>query len=84
MSETLIRIDQDGRLQFVWDDDVGAALRPLGEMSVQRVSHVEPTTDARWEADMSPVSGPVLGPFGRRADALAAEVAWLQVNLFGV
>ena len=29
---------------------------------------------------MSPVDGPVLGPFALRQDALDAEVAWLQAE----
>ena len=29
-------------------------------------------------ADLSPVGGPVLGPHAAYADAIAAEVAWLQ------
>jgi hypothetical protein len=33
---------------------------------------------------MSPVGGPVLGPFRLRRDALAAEVAWLERKLEGV
>ena len=28
----------------------------------------------------SPVNGPVLGPFNRRSEALAAELAWLEAN----
>jgi hypothetical protein len=30
-----------------------------------------------WLSDMSPVSGPMLGPFETRAEALAAEREWL-------
>jgi len=33
-----------------------------------------------WFADLSPVAGPVLGPFACRDEALAAEVAWLREN----
>ena len=33
-----------------------------------------------WLADLSPVNGPVLGPFDRRSEALAAELAWLEAN----
>jgi hypothetical protein len=31
-----------------------------------------------WWADMTPVAGPVLGPFDEYPQALAAEVLWLQ------
>lgn len=37
-------------------------------------------TARQWAADMGPSAGPVLGPFDTRADALAAEVAWLREN----
>ena len=50
----------------------------LGQPQIQRGSHVEPTADGNWTADLSPVSGPLLGPFARRSEALAAEVAWLE------
>jgi len=33
-----------------------------------------------WWADMTPVRGPVLGPFDDREDALAAEVEYLYDN----
>ena len=53
-------------------------LSALGQLTIQRGSHVEPTSDGQWLADLEPVSGPVLGPFARRSDALTAEVAWLE------
>lgn len=52
-------------------------LSALGHASIRRASHVEPTADGRWTADLRPVNGPVLGPFSRRSDALAAEHRWL-------
>ena len=54
--------------------DLGA----LGHVSIRRGSHVEPTPDGHWTADMSPVNGPVLGPFEHRSEALEAEVHWLE------
>ncbi len=72
-----VRIVIDGpRLSFVWDDEV-ADLLELGTPTIRRASHVEPTEDGRWTADMAPVDGPLLGPFKLRGDALAAECAWL-------
>lgn len=53
-------------------------LTALGQLQIQRGSHVEPTSDGRWMVDLSPVSGPLLGPFPRRSEALASEVAWLE------
>lgn len=80
MTEHVITVDDKGRLQFIYHDDLADLLK-LGESETRRASHVEPTADGRWTADMSPVGGPVLGPFDLRGDALAAEVVWLQTNI---
>ena len=53
-------------------------IRPTGHHP--RHSHVEPDESGRWIADLSPVSGPALGPFPTRSAALAAEAAWLEAN----
>jgi hypothetical protein len=53
-------------------------LSTIGRLSMQRASHVEPTSDGQWTADLSPLGGPVLGPFQRRSDALSAEEAWIN------
>lgn len=76
-----LSVTPDGTLSFIYTDDVDrfALQEELGgELSIRRGSHVEPTDDGRWQADMSPVGGPVLSPFETRAAALAAEVAWLE------
>ena len=52
-------------------------LRALGSLAIRRGSHVEPTADGRWTADLAPVAGPILGPFEHRCSALDAEIAWL-------
>lgn len=79
-----LSVAPDGTLSFIYTDDVDrfALQEDLGgELLVRRASMVEPTTASGWEADLSPVGGPVLGPFINRAAALAAEVAWLQENV---
>ena len=53
-------------------------LHALGNLSIERGSHVEPTATGQWTADLWPVNGPVLGPFRRRSDALTAERQWLE------
>lgn len=58
-----------------------APMSEMGPFKIRRASHVEPTAEGLWEADMSPVHGPTLGPFATRKEALAAEVAWLKANL---
>ena len=77
MSSIDIVCAPDGSLTAIWDD----ALAPLvteGTTKIKRASHVEPTENGQWNADMSPVNGPVLGPFPLRSDALKAERDWLQ------
>lgn len=71
-----IRIE-NGHVQFVYNDEL-ADLLDEGTVAVCRVSHVEPAVGGGWTADMSPVGGPVLGPFPLRATALEAELSWLQ------
>lgn len=69
-------INSSGDIRCVYGEEVN--LSELGRLSIQRGSHVEPTTDGQWTADMSPVQGPQLGPFDCRTQALEAEVAWLN------
>jgi hypothetical protein len=65
-----------GSVKAIYDEAID--LTVLGRLSIRRASHLEPTPDGRWQADLSPVSGPVLGPFDRRSEALQAEHAWLE------
>ena len=46
----------------------GPGLLGLGKLQITRASHVEPDLDGNWWADMGPVGGPVLGPFGTRGE----------------
>lgn len=66
----------DGNARCVYNEAI--ELRRLGSIRVERGSHVEPNEDGQWTADLSPVDGPVLGPFANRTEALQAEVAWLH------
>ena len=54
------------------------SLDRIGRLTIRRASHVEPDDAGAWYADMAPVDGTKLGPFVRRSEALAAEVAWLE------
>ena len=69
-------VETSGRVRCVYGEAID--LHRIGPLSIQRGSHVEPTADGRWTADLSPVNGPILGPFESRAAALDAEVAWLS------
>jgi hypothetical protein len=75
-------IGTDGQVRGIYDEAIDLAA--LGQARVTRASHVEPDDQGRWLADLSPVGGPVLGPFDRRSEALAAEVAWLEANWLAV
>lgn len=79
-TEFLIGVDDNGSLQFIYDDELAVMLADLGTMETKRASHVEPCGN-QWTADMNPVGGPVLGPYDLRGDALAAEVDWLKTNI---
>ena len=68
-------ITSGGGVRCVYSEELN--LQELGRLSIQRGSHVEPTSDGQWTADLSPVNGPVLGPFTTRTAALSAEEAWL-------
>ncbi|MAT15621.1 MAG: hypothetical protein CMJ46_10170 [Planctomyces sp.] len=71
-----LRVHPDGTIHSLYQDELD--LTPLGAVCIRRGSRVEPTPDARWEADLAPVNGPKLGPFDHRTEALAAEQAWLE------
>ncbi|WP_315853770.1 hypothetical protein [Roseiconus lacunae] len=65
-------------MRTIFDDSLD--LRAVGRISIERGSYVEPNFDGQWTADLSVVDGPVLGPYDKRSDALAAEVTWLNAN----
>jgi hypothetical protein len=69
-------IERDGKARGIYGEEIDFAA--LGPALITRASHVEPDDQGRWLADLSPVRGPVLGPFERRSEALEAEVNWLE------
>jgi hypothetical protein len=69
-------IEPSGCVRCLYTETI--PLEVLGQLAISRGSHVEPTADGQWQADLAPVSGPILGPFPTRSQALAAEVAWLE------
>ncbi len=73
-----ILVTTDGQLRYVYSDAVD--LTALGPPTIRRASHVEPTANGKWIADLTPVKGPMLGPFALRSEALAAEHRWLEHN----
>ncbi len=76
-----IVVDPRGSVRCIYAEAVD--LIALGRPTISRASHVEPDQDGSWRADLSPVLGPVLGPYRTRSAALAAEQDWLQSNWLG-
>lgn len=76
-SNISVTVLPDGNLRMIYYDELAAMLK-TGNAIISRASHVEPDSAGSWTADMSPVNGPVLGPFSTRQAALSAEVEWLD------
>ena len=74
----LVVVQPNGEIRYLYDESVD--LSTLGQLSIRRASHVEPDANGRWFADLSPIEGPILGPFPRRSDALAAESKWILAH----
>ena len=75
----LLLIKPDGTVSCVYAEAID--LKRLGDLALRRASHVEPGPGGDWWADLAPAAGPLLGPFARRSDALAAETRWLETHL---
>ena len=71
-----ILVTPNGLARCVYDESL--ELHALGKVEITRGSHVEPNSNGQWMADLSPVNGPILGPFQLRSDALVAERTWLE------
>jgi hypothetical protein len=69
-------IESTGTVRCVYAEAID--LSALGAPSIRRASHVEPDESGQWWADLSPVGGPMLGPFPSRTPALDDERAWLE------
>ena len=76
-----IIIAPGGAVRCIYSEALNLAV--LGSLAITRASHVEPDQQGRWLVDLSPVSGPTLGPFTHRSEALAAELSWLETNWLG-
>ena len=74
-SEMEVVVEAGGDVRCVYGEELD--LREIGKLQITRASHVEPDRDGFWWADMGPVDGPALGPYGSRSEALQAERGWL-------
>jgi hypothetical protein len=71
-------VDRTGTILVLYNEALD--LRRLGQLTITRASRVEPDSRGDWHADLTPVGGPVLGPFSQRSQALDAETAWLEAH----
>ncbi len=71
-------IQPDGTIRCLYAEVF--SLATLGSLVIARGSHVEPDCDGQWWADLFPVTGPKLGPYAQRSQALQAEVHWLEAH----
>ena len=79
----LIEIMPSGEVRMIYSDSMREILDE-GQGSIRRASHVEPTIDNKWEADLSPSGHNItLGPFESREEALSAEVSFLNQHVIG-
>ncbi|AMV18404.1 hypothetical protein [Planctomyces sp. SH-PL14] len=69
-------ISPSGEITTIYNEVLNLAA--LGAQRIERASHVEPDASGRWFARI--IDGPVLGPFDRRSEAIAAEVEWLVAH----
>ncbi len=76
-----IKVATDGEIQALYTEQLD--LNEIGMLSLKRASHVEPSKfyEGKWVVDLSPVDGPLAGPFAKRSEALAWEVKWIEENV---
>ena len=73
-----ILIKPGGTITAIYDESIDLAA--LGTVAIRRASHVEPDSHGHWTADLSPLEGPILGPFRSRSEALDAERTWIETH----
>lgn len=71
-------VKNGGMIHAIYDDSFVVFADDAEFISRQRASHVEPYGVFGWQADMRPVGGPILKGFATRAEALSAEVRYIN------
>lgn len=76
-----IYIRPNGDMQCIYDEKIDLA--QIGRVDIKRASHVEPDPNrpGTWYIDLAPVGGPLIAGFATRAEALKAEVEWLEFQM---
>ena len=73
--EYVIEVDEEtGEVGTIYSDDLKELFNNFSNVQVARLSHVEPTKDGKWQADMSPIGGKSLPETDTREESLALEV----------
>ena len=80
-----IVITETGTARFIYSDDAADALGAprCASCSITRASHVEPTTDGRWTADMRPAFFDLMSEQQRGAFGAAHGDEWTQRLVLG-
>jgi hypothetical protein len=82
-----ILINENGDVVSVYNDDMRDVYSALGDFTLERASHVEPTHDGRWLVDLSPFISRCKGLpymyafFEKRRDAIKFEIEWIRRHL---
>ncbi len=76
-----LKVGANGEIQCIYSELIDLA--SLVALTIQRASYVEPNAQGQWTANLSPVGGPILGPFPLRSEALSAEAEWLRLHWIG-
>ncbi|MBN8602952.1 MAG: hypothetical protein J0M26_18085 [Planctomycetes bacterium] len=69
-------IGPNGNIRTLYCEEID--LQKLGRIQISRGSYVEPNENGQWMVDLSPLSGPTLGPYSKRSEALQVEIEWIE------
>jgi hypothetical protein len=74
-TELELVVGAGGHVRCIYDEAL--ELYAIGRLQITRASHIELDAEGRCFAAMGPATGPILGPFRNRTEALGAGRAWL-------
>jgi hypothetical protein len=75
-------VETRGTLRCMYGEEIDLAA--IGRLTIVRGSFVEPDSKGHWITDLSPINGPILGPFMSRSIALAVERSWIEEDILAV
>jgi len=79
-----VSVSPDGKISFIYSDELRKALAGLGPVVTKRAGNVEPGVDG-WGVELVEEFGSqTAGPFVNRSDAIAAEVRMVESALHGL